>query len=405
MKSFKKFITEGAGHLMHIEDLILYGGVEGTRNAIATLRSVRDMLAGHSAKHIHATTKYDGAPAIFCGIDPSDKKFFVAKKSIFNSTPVVYKTHSDIDVDTTGDLANKLHVALDELAKLGIKGIIQGDIMFTDDTVRPQVIDGTQYLTFHPNTIVYAVPVGTPLADKIKSSKIGVVFHTSYSGKLGALQASPGVNTSSMKQVSSVWWQTADVQDLSGTATMTEDETAEVTSILSQAGRTFQQISGTVLNQIEKDQDLARDLETYNNSKVRKGKSIGNPKSHVKGLIDWMTKKFAKESAEKKTEKGRAAVDARAQARMSFFSPGNIGNLVLIYDLQNSLIQAKGLLIDKLNTLGGISTFLKTKKGYEVTSQEGYVIADHLTGDTVKLVDRLEFSYANFSSDVIHGWY
>jgi hypothetical protein len=404
IKTFKQFIAEGAGHLTHVEDLVLYGGVDGTRNAINTLRSVRDMLAGHSPKHIHATTKYDGAPAIFCGIDPADKKFFVAKKSIFNKEPLVYKTHDDIDSDTEGDLATKLHIALDELSRLGIKGIIQGDIMFTHDTLKQEEIDGHSYITFHPNTIVYAIPAETQLANQIKNAKIGVVFHTSYKGKLGNLQAEPGVNTTGMKKIPSVWWQTAAVQDLSGTATMTAEETAQVTAALSSAGKAFQRISATVLKEIGANEDFARELEAFNNTKVRKGEVIGNPAQHAKELIAWFEDRLNNDIASKKSPKGKSAAEAKKEEKMRFFSPSNQANLELIYTLQNNLVQAKNLLIHKLNDLGGMKTFLKTASGYEVTGQEGYVIADHLSGNTVKLVDRLSFSHANFSPEILKGW-
>ena len=405
VKSFKTFITEGAGHLTHVEDMVLYGGVDGTRNAINTLRAVRDTLAGHTSDHVHATTKYDGAPAIFCGIDPTDKKFFVAKKSIFNKEPLVYKTHEDIDADVEGDLANKFHIALNELSRIGIKGIIQGDIMFTHDTLKTEVIDGQKYVTFHPNTIVYAVPDnGSEFANKIKNAQIGVVFHTTYTGKLGNLKAEPGIHDKSLQQIPSVWWQTADVQDLSGTATMTSDETAEVTAALSAAGKAFQQISSTTLRQIEADQELAKDLETFNNTKVRKGEPIDDVGTHVQELIEWFEDRFGKEIKSKKTEKGKSAVEVRKVERMKFFSPENVKNLELIYTLQNNLVKAKKLLIHKMDQLGGMKTFLKTRDGYKVTGQEGYVIADRLNDNTVKLVDRLQFSHANFSPEILKGW-
>jgi len=127
MKTFSNFLSEQKNtHMTHIEDKVLYGGVNGTREAIFALRDMRNMLSGHGGS---VSVKWDGAPAIFAGIDPSDKKFFVAKKGIFNKNPKVYKTPADIDADTSGDLAAKLKEALKHLPKLGIKGVVQGDCL------------------------------------------------------------------------------------------------------------------------------------------------------------------------------------------------------------------------------------------------------------------------------------
>mgnify|MGYP000173108270 CR=1 FL=1 len=88
---FKEFITENKNtHMTHIEDKVLYGGVKGTRQAINALRELRDMLAGKTDAKL--SVKWVGAPAIFCGEDPSVGVFFVAKKGIFNAKPNVFKT-------------------------------------------------------------------------------------------------------------------------------------------------------------------------------------------------------------------------------------------------------------------------------------------------------------------------
>ena len=111
------------------------------------MRSLRDMLAGESRSSVNMTVKWDGAPAIFAGIDPSDGKFFVAKKSVFNVDPKLYKSDAEIDADLSGDLNAKFKVALAEFSKLGIKGVLQGDLMFTDD-ISKETIDGVSYYTF-----------------------------------------------------------------------------------------------------------------------------------------------------------------------------------------------------------------------------------------------------------------
>jgi hypothetical protein len=185
MKSFKNQLSEAAGkntHMIHIEDLIIDGGVKGARQAIIALRSLRDMLSGNTKAAVDVTVKWDGAPAVFAGEDPRDGQFFVAKKGIFNADPKVYKSHADIDADTSGDLSKKLKMAYDYLKPLGIKGVIQGDFMFDKSDLKKENINGVSHIVFHPNTIAYAVPTGSALAKTIGSAKIGIVWHTTYSG-------------------------------------------------------------------------------------------------------------------------------------------------------------------------------------------------------------------------------
>ena len=143
MKNFTNYLAESKNtHMTHIEDLILDGGVKGARQAILALRSMRDMLTGNAKAPIDVTVKWDGAPAVFAGIDPGDGQFFVAKKGIFNKNPMVYKNHADIDADTKGDLNKKLKLAYDNLKDLGITGVIQGDFMFEKGDLKKETING-----------------------------------------------------------------------------------------------------------------------------------------------------------------------------------------------------------------------------------------------------------------------
>lgn len=407
MKTLKNYIVEQKNtHMTHVEDLVFDGGVEGTRQAINFLRDLRDMLAGHSKTKVTATVKWDGAPAVFAGIDPRDKKFFVAKKGVFNKDPKVYKTNADIDADTQGDLNAKLKVALAEFKKLGIKsGVYQGDLMFTDDK-KIVTIDGKKYVTFHPNTIVYAVPAGTELANRIMKAKIGVVWHTTYTGtSFESMTASFGKSiVSKMTQVSSVWMDDANYKDYSGTATFTQAETAEVTEVLSQAGRIFGEIPAATLNAIKDNEDLNMAVNTYNNSKVRAGEQITDTHAHVVGLFNYIHDKFQKEIDTKKTEKGKSAQEEKRKAVLAFFANHDKESIVKIFDLVNLLAKAKLMIITKMNEAGHINTFLKTTNGYKVTGVEGFVAIDHLTGGAVKIVDRLEFSKSNFSPEIIKGW-
>ena len=407
MLNLKEYIKEEKNtHMSHLEDLVFDGGVDGTRRAIFFLRDLRDMLAGHAKGKVTASVKVDGSPAVFCGIDPSDGKFFVAKKGVFNKNPKVYKTASEIDADTSGDLAAKLKVALVELKKLGIKsGVYQGDLMFTDD-LKKETIDGEEYTTFHPNTILYAVPYNTPLAKKIRTAKIGIVWHTTYTGdSFETMSASFGKSiVQHMKKSSTVWMDDANYKDYSGVATFTAAETMELNGILTQLGVKFQAMSAAALNGISNDPDLLLLVHTYNNSKIKANAPVTNVSEHVTGLFNYIYDKYQGEIESRKTEKGKSAQEEKRKKIMKFFADHDKKEIEGIFELSNLLVAAKQMIIAKMNQAGHISTFIKTTDGFKVTGVEGFVVIDHLKGGAVKLVDRMEFSKANFSADVIKGW-
>ena len=359
--SFKEYITEQKNtHMTHIEDKVLYGGVKGTRDAILALRMLRDTLGG--VKDGNVTVKWDGAPAIFAGTDPRDGKFFVAKKGIFNKNPKVYKTPADVDADTSGDLNVKLKSALKELPALGIKGIIQGDFLFGPGDVKTQKIKGKKYVTFHPNTIVYALPAESDGARDVKKSKIGIVWHTAYTGdSFESLKASYGVDASKLRPSRNVWSQDATLRDMTR-YTMSKKDTEEVNGYLSQAGKIFNQISGTTLRQLEANDKLAQMVETFNNTFVRKGEVVGNTTQHTNNLIKWINQKFDRERMARKSTRGQAAVDQRREEILKFFSPANKKSLKLMFDLQKVIVLAKLKIINILNKLNNTQTFLKTKK-------------------------------------------
>lgn len=407
MLKLKSFIAEEKNtHMEHVEDLVFNEGVVGTRKAINFLQDLRDMLAGNSSSKVTATVKWDGAPAIFAGIDPRDGKFFVAKKGVFNKEPKVYKTAKEIDADTAGDLAAKLKVALAEFKKLGItKGVYQGDLMFTDD-LKTETIEGQKYVTFHPNTIVYAVPYNSPLGVKIRSAKIGVVWHTTYEGdSFETMKASFGKPiVSKFKNVSSIWMDDANYKDVSGTATFTKAETASVTAMLSKVGTVFRQINANTLNAISSNSELLLLVKTFGNTKVRSGEAFTDAKKHVDELFNYIHDRYQKDMDKLKTEKGKAGVAEKRKAVMSFFANNDRKSIEAVFELVALLAETKKMIVTKMNMAGSINTFLKTTNGFKVTGVEGFVAIDHLTGGAVKIVDRLEFSKANFSADIIKGW-
>ena len=400
---FTEFITEQKNtHMTHIEDKVLYGGVKGTREAILALRSLRDTLGGEHDGSV--SVKWDGAPAVFAGTDPRDGRFFVAKKGIFNKSPKVYKSDMDVDNDASGDLADKLKDALKYLPELGIKGVIQGDFLYSRSDVKTKKIKGKPYVTFHPNTIVYAIPANTLMAQRILQSKIGIVWHTTYVGKsFETMKASYGVNVSSLNASKNVWSQDAMLRDMTR-FTMSKKDTEEVNAYLSQAGTLFNQISSSTLKTLESNQALAQIIETFNNSFVRQGQVVQDTNRHVTNLIGYIKQKYKKEIDKRSTAPGKAAQQAKLDTILTFFSPKNKQSLKKMFDLQKMIVLAKLKLINILNKLNNTKTFLKTNRGYRSTGQEGYVAIDRLGGDAVKIVDRMEFSFANFSPSILKGW-
>ena len=406
MYKLKSYLTEAKNvHMEHLEDTILNGGVEGTREVINYLRALRDMLAGNSKSKVDVTVKWDGAPAVFAGIDPTDKKFFVAKKSIFNKNPKVYKTNKDIDDDTKGDLNIKLKLALKHLPALGFKGVVQGDFLYAKKDLRKVTIDGESYITFHPNTIVYAIPAKSKLARQILQSEIGVVWHTTYRGKsFESMSASFGeAIASKLRPSKKVWALDATYKDLSGSANMTEKETDEITAILSKAGKLFNKVNPETINGISQNADLLVRTKRFINMKVTDGERITNPSKFVTELMDYIYEYYQKEIDKLKTEKGKVGKEEKRKEIMSYFSRIDKAQIVSLFELYNLIVDAKLIVITKLDKAKRIGTFVQTADGYKVTEQEGFVAIDKL-GKAVKLVDRLNFSNKNFSDEFIKGW-
>jgi hypothetical protein len=385
-------------HLEHLEDNVLNAGVSGAREAIEFLRSLRNMLAGHSGSKVNVTTKWDGAPAIFAGTNPENGKFFVGTKSVFAKNAKLNYTDEDIDANHPGEgLNQKLKLALAFLPKLGIKGVLQGDMMFSKGDIKKETIAGEEYIIFQPNTIVYAVPVKSKLAQTMLAAQIGVVFHTSYSGKtLETMKASYNIDIGHLTTTKDVWFRDASFTDASGSVTFTEEETAAITSILSNAGRVFNSIPALTLNRIAASDVFLTQIKTFNNTKVREGKKIADTRIHTQELINWVEAKLNKEILAAKKEDTKQKRIKEKNEVMRFYRSNAI-QLKQTFDLMNLIVDAKLMIIRKLETIKSIGTFVRTDDGFRITAPEGFVAVDHL-GKALKLVDRLEFSRQNFNA-------
>ena len=272
-------------HLEHIEDLVFLQGRTGAQSALQYINSVRDMLE-NGGESGNLTVKWDGAPAIFTGIDPADGKFFVAKKSIFNKKGKVYKTNADIDADIgSEDLNRKMKISLAELSKLGIKGVLQGDLMYTADDLDTAEIDGEESYIFGPNTITYAVPVNSKLGKRIGASKLGIIFHTTYTGdSIPDMQASFGADVSGLNKSSSVWFDDATYKDLSGKASLSQSENRQILSAMNTAASALNSADFTAVNNPEYKQLFMQ----YVNARIKRGNTqVADGTAFANDFANW----------------------------------------------------------------------------------------------------------------------
>ena len=397
MKSFNSFLLNEAKnlHMEHLEDSIFNGGSSGAIDALKFAESVKDMLAGNVASSFNVTVKWDGAPAVFCGINPENSKFFVGTKSVFNKTPKINYTNADIDANHghSKGLSDTLKVALSNLKDLNIKGILQGDVMFTKGKTSIQKIDGESFITFTPNTITYAIPTNSDAGKAVKRANIGIVFHTSYSGtNMASMSASFGPSVSSLGKTSKVWYQDANFKDTSGTATFTKSESDALDTMIGDAGRKVGKIK-QFLDNIVTDTKLVATIKVYTNRNVRAGTMNNN----YQGLIDYIIGEHDKGIASVSTDVAKNRKEQEKQQVMKFLTK-NKTNIVLSFELYSLLNDIKLFILKKLQTVKNIGTFIKKGDGFNATAPEGFVAVDHISNTALKLVDRLEFSRANFTA-------
>ena len=399
MFAFASFLTEQKNlHMEHLEDEVLNHGVEGTRGAINFLQGLRDMLAGNADASVNVTVKWDGAPAVFAGYNPENDRFFGGTKGVFAKNAKINYNEAYISTNHSGGLASKLKVAFNELSKVNIKGVLQGDMMYTADDLQTETIDNESYITFQPNTIVYAVPVKSRLAAKILSSNMGIVWHTTYSGDtMEDMTASFGVSSGAFRDSSTVWQADASFEDQSGSATMTKKETGNVTAILKKAGSLFQKLDSNVLGMIANDAQTSELVKAYTNKMVRAGEPIKDVKRHTAGLIAFVYDKLKADIDKVKREETKKNKKDVMDRYVGFLRK-NSSQIVKIFAMQNLLIEAKLIIIRQLEKVKGMKTLMRTSTGYRVTAPEGFVAIDTLKGGAVKLVDRMEFSMQNFNA-------
>lgn len=399
-------------HLEHVEDLVYNEGYIGAQKALNYMEGVRRMFAQGEGKPTKVTVKWDGAPAIICGTDPADGKFFVGTKSVFSKTePKLCKTPGDVKkfYGEAEGLASKLLVALKYLKKLGIGNVLQGDLMFTPGDLQVVELGGQDCYTFTPNTITYAVPVNSELGSRIAAAKMGIIFHTAYEGpSVAEMTANFGASVAGLNQTKDVWFDDAFYKDLTGRASLTPEEDARIKNTLLAAATTLRKITEKDFNRViftgrqtksgdEEYTEFAAYVKPFINNMIRGGEQVGDPTSFLKNFLTFYKSKMEAEIAKLKGGPDSPAAQARIQKikEKEQFMENNSNILLGILAIYKRIIEVKVMLLQKMQQVENIGTFIKTDDGYKVTAPEGFVAIGH-DGGAVKLVDRIEFSRANF---------
>ena len=381
-------------HLTHLEELILTSKQEGLNLAIQFLKELYDTFKGKTDSQTFVSVKFDGAPAAILGINPENGKFFVSTKSIGNVNPKINYTDEDIDRNHghAPGLVKKLKLALKYLPVVIKDGVYQGDFMFDHEDLKHQNIDGEDLILFKPNTITYAVEHHSPLGQRILNSKIGIVFHTKYTGPtLQNLKKSSDVNASEFNHTQDVFFDDAKFKDISGAATFTKDESAKFESLIDATAT-----AGGRIKWDEIPDNVYTFLNTFINSLIRQGRFVEKPEEEYNNFVQWITVKANKDIEKMKTEKGKIQKQQALDSFLTKLESSKMGVLNL-FNLTKKLEQAKSMFIAKYNSAIKTKQFLTQPDGtLKVTAPEGYVAVDHL-GNMVKFVDRLSFSAANFA--------
>ena len=388
-------------HLEHLEDEIINKGTKGGEQAIKFLKYLGDFLSGTGTRRVAVTTKWDGAPAVICGTDPSDGQFFVGTKSVFSQTPKICKSLADIRAMYSGALANKLAASFSELNGL-VKGVLQGDLMFTDDK-NTETIDGGRFITFRPNTITYAVDPKSKLGKEIGAAKLGIVFHTKYTGPtLATMTASFDVKESDFSTKPGVWIQRSEFKDIGGVASMTRAERQKFDAAVRRAEGSLRQTRGILdkLQSGKKTLQIDTELKKFFNNYVKEGRDVPSVDKAYSDFYHHLGKEYDK--AIKKLKK----LDSQSDKAFKFIEAIEfIGNherqFKMMIALYMNLQFCKNMLVNKMKKVSELRLFVNMGTHYEATTPEGFVAISGKTA--VKIIDRLEFSRLNFTVPKVWG--
>lgn len=345
------------------------------------------------------------SPAVFFG--NSSKGFFVASKGIFNKTPKINYTETDIETNHSGGLADTLKVALQWLKKVvpNTKDkVYQGDILFTKDTIKHFQHNGKDLIGFHPNTIIYTVEKDSDIGKTIQNSEIGLAVHTEYEWNgedPSTLKVSRfGISDDIFKDNSKVFIiDTISNLNPKQPLQFSSEQYDKINSTLKQIEKLAATVTWAIFDQ---DAQLGQYLETFVNTYIRANKPYPSPDEMTEQFFDWIEQKVADEKGKLKTEKGKARVDQRyASVRDLKKDSIQIETMMKIFKLFS---EVKLMIIRKLNEMSLYNNFVMKSNGDLVgTGEEGFVITQ-TNAKGAKLVDRFEFSKNNFASDIVKSW-
>ena len=393
MIKFSAFLTESLDvdklkHLEHAEDHIIHGGNEGLSHAIGNLNDLHQFLTGAKPTS-KFTTKYDGSPSVVFGVNPENKKFFVASKSAFNKNPKINYTPEDIQANHghAPGLVQKLNQALQHLPKIMPKdkndemsGVYQGDFLYDKNDVEDE--DGKYKFT--PNTITYSADKNAPQGKKINDSQIGFVVHTKYEGKdLPSMKAGFDVDHSQFKQHPDVNLVNPEINDKSKTQ-YTKSQQDKYQQHIIDAADAYSKMDPEFLNKLSDHDEM---LKRYINQTVRD--------SSTPNSIDYSSFIEDKRNKELSKLKTQAAKDKKADTFNKLISDikDDRDNFDKSFNLHHHLQKAKDVLVTSL----GNPTDFEHSVGGKTVKPEGFVsIRD---GRPTKLVDRAEFSRLNFANN------
>tara|TARA_B100000579_G_scaffold57072_1_gene40715 strand:- start:513 stop:1736 length:1224 start_codon:yes stop_codon:yes gene_type:complete len=386
-------------HLEHIEDIIITDGFEGGKAVIEYFRGLLLTLKGTSSEAMSVSVKWDGAPAVVCGTNPDNGRFFVGTKSVFNpGTPKINYTKRDIAKNHgTEELGQKLLKCLVHLKKLNIQGVVQGDLLYTDEDITRKNIGGKPHLTFTPNQITYAVPEGSDLSKQIDAAKVGIIFHTTYVGdKLADMNAQGGADVSSFSKNSAVFFDNAVYKDVSGSAKFTSEETEYFLQQIEKLESLLTAVPRNLVDLFGANKDFVPTFQIYINAMVKQGQLPDNADKFVAGFKKFYTDRIQQQISGLKAQKALQLRQDKIKQMPQFLSklkkPLN-ASLTFYKQVQ----QMKSFVLKKMNQAMAIGSFAQTDNGLEVTEPEGFVAVDK-SGNAVKLVDRLGFSRRNLTA-------
>ena len=385
-------------HLEHIEDIIITDGFDGGKAVIEYFRGLLLTLKGSSSEAVSVSVKWDGAPAVVCGTHPETGKFFVATKSAFAKNAKINYTKNNIAKNHgTDDLGQKLLKCLVHLRKLNIQGVVQGDLLFTDDDIIRKNLNNVPHLTFTPNQITYAVPETSDVGKRIDAAKVGIIFHTTYNGEtLADMTASAGADVESFAQSPDVFFDNATYRDVSGSAKFTDKETQQFYNSIERLENLLNNVPRDLSSILGQNNDFVGNFQLYINAMVKQGELPSNVNQFLQGFKKFYTDRMQQQIAGLKAQKALALRQEKIKQMPQFLARAK-RPLQAMLTFYKAVQQMKAFVLKKMNQAMAIGSFQQTDSGLEVTDPEGFVAVDK-TGNAVKLVDRLGFSRRNLTA-------